>query len=149
MLKEILVEIFERDLNQLKNEINLYSNESRLWIVKEEISNSAGNLCLHLIGNLNHYIGALLGNSGYVRDRDSEFSTKYITRADLISKIEKTVDAVKESLNNLSSENFDNDFPEMLRGKTVKTDFMLTHLLTHFSYHLGQINYHRRLTQNN
>ena len=74
MLKEALIEIYERDLNKLRNEIELYSDENKLWIIKSEINNSAGNLCLHLIGNLNHFIGATLGNSDYKRDRNSEFS---------------------------------------------------------------------------
>ncbi len=145
MLKETLLKIFERDLNQLKDEINLYSNESKLWIVREEISNSAGNLCLHLTGNLNHFIGTLLGNSDYMRDRNGEFSTKYVTRAELTNQIEKTIEIVKNTLDKLPSEDFEKDFPEIFRGDTVKTDFMLVHLLTHFNYHLGQINYHRRL----
>ncbi len=145
MLKEALIEIFERDLNKLKDEINLYSDESRLWIVKAEISNSAGNLCQHLLGNLNHFVGALLGNSGYERDRDSEFISKNATRAELTANIEKTIGVVKNSLNQLSNDDFEKNFPVAKHEKVGKTDFMLLHLLAHFNYHLGQINYHRRL----
>lgn len=145
MLKESLLEIFERDLNKLKNEIGLYKDENSLWIVKKEISNSAGNLCLHLIGNLNHFIGAILGKTGYVRNRDNEFSAKNISSKELISEIENTIDVIINTLNKLSAEDFEKDFPVQKHDKTVKTDFMLLHLLTHFNYHLGQINYHRRL----
>ena len=145
MLKQALVEIFERDLNKLKDEINLYGDENKLWIVKEEISNSAGNLCLHLIGNTNHFIGTTLGKTDYFRDRDGEFASKHISRRDLIADIEKTIKTVKAALNNLKDEDFDGNFPVEKHGKIVKTDFMLLHLLTHFNYHLGQINYHRRL----
>lgn len=145
MLQESLLEIFERDLNKLKDEINLYRDENSLWIVKKEISNSAGNLCLHLIGNLNHFIGATLGNTGYVRNRENEFAAKNILRKDLISEIEKTIEVVFNTLNKLSAEDFEKDFPVQKHDKIVKTDFMLLHLLTHFNYHLGQINYHRRL----
>ncbi|HMN47497.1 MAG TPA: DUF1572 family protein [Ignavibacteriaceae bacterium] len=145
MLQESLLEIFERDLNKLKDEISLYRDENSLWIVKKEISNSAGNLCLHLIGNLNHFIGATLGNTGYVRNRDNEFVAKNILRKDLISEIEKTIEVVFNTLNKLSAEDFEKDFPVQKHDKIVKTDFMLLHLLTHFNYHLGQINYHRRL----
>jgi len=148
MLKEALVEIFERDLNKLKDEINLYSDENKLWIVKEEISNSAGNLCLHLIGNMNHFIGTTLGKTDYVRNRDGEFASKDISRRELIADIEKTIEVVKAALSNLKDENFDEKFPVAKHGKIVKIDFMLLHLLTHFNYHLGQINYHRRLLQN-
>ena len=145
MLKKALVEIFERDLNKLKSEINLYVSEEELWTVRNEINNSAGNLCLHLIGNLNYFVGTTLGETGYDRDRDSEFTAKKVSRLDLINGIEKTIDVVKNTLNRLPDENFDINFPVEKHGETVKTDFMLLHLLTHFSYHLGQINYHRRL----
>jgi uncharacterized damage-inducible protein DinB len=145
MLKESLLEIFERDLNKLKNEISLYKDENSLWIVKKEISNSAENLCLHLIGNLNHFIGAILGKTGYVRNRDNEFSAKNISSKELISEIENTIDVIINTLNKLSAEDFEKDFPVQKHDKIVKTDFMLLHLLTHFNYHLGQINYHRRL----
>jgi len=145
MLKKALVEIFERDLNQLKDEINLYGDEGELWTVRNETNNSAGNLCLHLIGNLNHFVGTMLGETGYARDRDSEFSAKNVSRQDLINGIEKTIDVVKNTLNRLPDENFDMNFPVEKHGETVKTDFMLLHLLTHFNYHLGQTNYHRRL----
>lgn len=145
MLKDALLEIFERDLNKLKDEINLYHDENKLWIVKEEISNSAGNLCLHLIGNLNHFIGATLGKTNYIRDRESEFDSKNISRREIIAEIEKTIEVVKNKINNLKDEDFGGNFPVEKHGKTVKTDYMLLHLLTHLNYHLGQINYHRRL----
>lgn len=145
MLKESLLQIFERDLNKLKDEISFYKDEKSLWIVKNEISNSAGNLCLHLVGNLNHFIGTVLGNTGYVRNRENEFAAKNISREELVIEIEKTILVVTKTLNNLSSEDFEKDFPVQKHGEIVKTDFMLLHLLTHFNYHLGQINYHRRL----
>lgn len=148
MLKESLLELYERELKQLIGEIELYENEDSLWIIDKSISNSGGNLCLHLIGNLNHFIGATLGDSGYVRNRDAEFSSKNIVRADLVGEIENTINVIKATLNKLSDEDFSKDFPIEMFGKTFKTDFMLLHLLTHLNYHLGQINYHRRLFQN-
>src|SRR3982751_1188002 len=111
MLKDALVEIFERDLNKLKNEINLYSDEKALWAVKEEISNSAGNLCLHLIGNLNHFVGAILGKTGYVRDRDKEFSTQDVSRKELLMALEKTKHLVTNTLTKLSSDQYNSLFP--------------------------------------
>ncbi len=145
MLKESLIEIFERDLNKLKDEISLYKDERSLWIVKKEISNSAGNLCLHLIGNLNLFVGAELGHTGYTRNRENEFAAKNMSAKVLINYIENTIEIVKHTLENLSAEDLEKDFPQQKHGKMVKTDFMLLHLLTHFNYHLGQINYHRRL----
>jgi hypothetical protein len=145
MLKDSFVEIFERDLNKLKDEINLYKSDEDLWTVKGEISNSGGNLCLHLLGNLNHFIGAVLGQSGYVRERDLEFSSKGVSRETLKEQIAKTIEVVKTSLDKLSTEDFNKNFPIEKRGEIIRMDFMLLHLFGHFSYHLGQINYHRRL----
>ena len=145
MVIESLLEIFERDLNKLKDEISLYKDEKSLWIVKKEISNSAGNLCLHLIGNLNHFVGAELGQTGYIRNRENEFAAKNTSAKVLINYIENTIEIVKHTLENLSEEDLAKDFPQQKVGKVVKTDFMLLHLITHFNYHLGQINYHRRL----
>ena len=145
MLKETLIELFERDLNKLITEINLYKDEDNLWLVKTGISNSAGNLTLHLIGNLSHFIGATLGHTGYVRYREDEFKLKNIPRADLVTNIGNCILIVKNTLTKLSPEDFEKDFPVEVFGKALKTDFMLLHLATHLSYHLGQINYHRRL----
>jgi uncharacterized damage-inducible protein DinB len=146
MLKEALLEIFEREMDKLAAEISSYADESYLWTKRGGISNSAGNLCLHLLGNLNHFIGATLGENGYVRNRDSEFSSKNVSRQELLASIEKTKTVVLETLNKLPDERFHENFPVEKHDKTVKTDFMLLHLLAHFNYHLGQINYHRRLT---
>lgn len=145
MLKNSLIELFERDLQKLKTEIDLYKNEDNLWVVKEGISNSAGNLCLHLIGNLNHFIGATQGNTGYVRHRDDEFSLKNIPRQDLIMNIENCILIVKSTLLKLTDDDFVKEFPLEKHGTIVSTIDMLLHLFGHLSYHLGQINYLRRL----
>ena len=145
MLSQTLSEIYERDLLKLKEEINLYKNETDLWLVKNEISNSAGNLCLHLIGNLKHFIGATLGNTGYVRTRDLEFSSKNIPRKKILSDIDETILIVKNTLGKLSATDLEKDFPLQVFNKVFSTQHMLLHLLTHLSYHLGQVNYHRRL----
>ena len=145
MLKETLSGIFERDLNRLLTEINLYKDEDNLWLVKEGISNSAGNLCLHLLGNLNHFIGATLGHTGYVRYRDDEFSLKNILRQDLVINIKNCILIVKDTLKDLPEEELEKDFPLEVLGKKDSTEFILVHLATHLTYHLGQINYHRRL----
>jgi len=149
MLAQYIAEIFERDLNKLSEEINQYKNESDLWKTAGEISNSAGNLCLHLIGNLNHFIGAGLGKTNYIRDRDAEFSSKNIPREELTKNIQSTIEVVRNALQTVMPEDFEKDFPIQMQDKTVKTGFMILHLLTHLSYHLRQINYHRRLLASN
>lgn len=142
---QTLKPIFVRDLQKLKTEIESYQHEKNIWLIKDNISNSAGNLCLHLMGNLNHFIGATLGNSGYVRNRDLEFSTKDVPQAELISKIEDTIKAVEAGLDQVSEDQLKNDYPLIVFGEKTSVEFMLLHLITHLSYHLGQINYHRRL----
>lgn len=145
MFKQSLIEFFERDLIKLKEEINLYKDERTLWIINEGISNCAGNLCLHLIGNLNHFIGATLGKTGFVRNRDAEFELKNIPRQVLLDEIDYTLKVVLNTLNKLSDTDFEKKFPLEKHGKEVTTENMLIHLFGHFDYHLGQINYHRRL----
>jgi hypothetical protein len=145
MLTETLIQIFERDLGKLKEEISAYPDESKLWKVQQGISNSAGNLCLHLVGNLNHFIGATLGGTGYVRNRDSEFAVKDVPRNELLSEIDKTKEVVISTLKKLSDEELNKPFPFKVQDAVKTTGFFLTNLAAHLDYHLGQINYHRRL----
>lgn len=145
MIIQTLKTLFERDLQKLKTEINLYKDEDNLWIVQAEITNSAGNLCLHLLGNLNHFIGAALGNSGYVRHREDEFNLKNILRQDLLTNIDNCILIVNNTFSKLTAEDLVKDFPIEHQGKITGTLQMLLHLYGHLSYHLGQINYHRRL----
>ena len=145
MLIETLKSLFNRDLNKLKVEIKLYENENQLWVTDKNISNAAGNLCLHLIGNLNTYIGAQIGKTGYIRNRPLEFSLKDIPKSELIKKIEDTIVVVNNALDILTEEDLNKIYPEIVFDKEMTTGFFLVHLATHLAYHLGQINYHRRL----
>lgn len=145
MITETLEAIFTRDLNRLKMEIELYKTEKSIWIVDKEISNSAGNLCLHLIGNLNAFIGATLGKSDYIRNRELEFSLKDISKSELIRKIDETILVVNNSIRNLKNQDLEAEYPIIVFKETMSIEFFLVHLATHLNYHLGQINYHRRL----
>jgi uncharacterized damage-inducible protein DinB len=140
-----LSKMFSRDLELLKKEINAYENEQLLWVTKKEINNSAGNLCLHLIGNLNHFIGATLGGSGYIRQRENEFSDKNILVQEMSNQINATILIIKDTLPKLSEEDLNANYPLEVFGTPMTTEFFLIHLTTHLSYHLGQITYHRRL----
>lgn len=142
---EYIQSLFTRDLNKLKTEIESYQNEETIWKTDKNISNSAGNLCLHLVGNLNNYIGAELGNSGYVRNRELEFSLKDVPRTELIQQIESTIEIVNSSLGRLSTEDLQKEYPSKPLGYEMTTGYFLIHLFGHLGYHLGQINYHRRL----
>ncbi len=145
MLTETLVTLFTRDLNKLKSEIMLNNNEQHIWLVQENITNSAGNLTLHLVGNINHFIGKVLGNVNYERQRDLEFSLKDVPRNELIEKIDGTIAIVTNVLPSLNDEQINSDYPLIVFKEKMSTEYFLIHLATHLGYHLGQINYHRRL----
>ena len=145
MITESLRSLFNRDLNKLKTEIEAYQKEENLWKIDKNIANSAGNLTLHLVGNINHFIGAQLGNTGYVRHRELEFSLKDVPRAELIEKVEATIAMIDSVLLQLSEEDLKKEYPLVVFESKMTTDYFLIHLVAHLDYHLGQINYHRRL----
>ncbi len=145
MITESLRSLYNRDLNKLKTEIEAYQNEENLWKTDKNISNSAGNLCLHLVGNLNHFIGTHIGNTDYVRHRELEFSLKDIPKAELIEKVEATAIMIDKVLSQLSEEDLKKEYPLVVFEDKMTTDYFLIHLIAHLDYHLGQINYHRRL----
>lgn len=146
MLQETLRKLFARDLNKLKAEIAQYPDEPSVWVIDGHIANSAGNLCLHLIGNLNTYIGAELGGTGYIRHRDLEFSLKDVPSEQLIRQINDTISIVDTTLSQLSDDQLAAEYPQIvLNEQRTSTEYFLIHLSTHLAYHLGQVNYHRRL----
>ena len=140
--------IIERDLIVLEKELTFYSSEDLIWAVRGDIKNSAGNLSLHLCGNLQHYIGAVLGNSGYTRNRDNEFAAHGMPRIELLNEIGKTKNSVALALCSLQQNVLSMPFPEEVFKVPMTTEYFLIHLTSHLGYHLGQINYHRRMIQN-
>lgn len=145
MLQDALIQFFERDLTKLIKELEAYKTESNMWLLTDNITNCAGNLALHIVGNLNAFIGAEIGNTGYIRQRDMEFSLKDIPRSEIIRKIEDTNVMIKKTLSTINKEDLQKEYPKVIFKKPMATDFFLIHLSTHLTYHLGQINYHRRL----
>ena len=145
MLKEILIDLYERDLNKLKAEIERYTDEADLWKKPGNVPNSAGNLCLHLNGNLQHFFGAILSDSGYVRDRDAEFSSTGVSREQMLADIDITLDVVRATLADLADDDLAATYPIEVFGKPMTTGWFITHLATHLTWHLGQINYHRQM----
>jgi uncharacterized damage-inducible protein DinB len=142
---QTLKALYERELTQLRTEISLYQQESNLWRIEKGIANSAGNLCLHLVGNLNTYIGREIGETGYIRNREAEFSAKNVPRAELIVKINDTLRVVDSSLDKVSDADLQKQYPLLVFDHITSMEYMLIHLATHLTYHLGQVNYHRRL----
>ena len=144
-MKEILITLFEKDLNILIREVDSYSEESDLWKTAPGITNSAGNLALHLVGNLQHFIGAVSGDTGYVRNREAEFSDRNVPKAKILQDIQETIAVVSATLTKLNDEQLNDIYPIEVFGKPMTTLHFLVHLEGHLNYHLGQVNYHRRL----
>jgi uncharacterized damage-inducible protein DinB len=144
-MKNVILEMLERDVRKVIDELMLYKDEESIWRITERINNSAGNLCLHLAGNLNHFIGAVLGGTGYIRNRDSEFTLKGVSREEIVATLESTIQVIRETFDKLDDADLEKTFPLEKHGKEATTGYMLLHLLTHLNYHLGQINYHRRM----
>ncbi|MEQ9467533.1 MAG: DinB superfamily protein [Ekhidna sp.] len=143
MIKE-LEKLFVRDLEKLRGELDQYPNEETLWKVVDGISNSGGNLVMHLCGNLQHFIGAVLHDTGYVRQRDFEFNGR-MDLNQLNEEIGKTIEVIRSYFKDADSETFDGDYPLEVFGYPMSIGYFLIHLQGHLNYHLGQINYHRRI----
>jgi hypothetical protein len=133
MLNQVLKTIFNRDLTKLRTEIASYKQEANLWKIEKDIANPAGNLCLHLVGNL------------YIRNRDLEFSARDIPKEELLRKIDETIKVVERVLDTLTPDQLKEEYPQLVLAEKTTTEFFLVHLATHLTYHLGQVNYHRRL----
>lgn len=145
MLTETLKLLFVRDLKKLSSEIEAYKKEENIWRTGQNINNSTGNLCLHIIGNLNWFIGAQLGKTGYIRQRELEFSSNSIPRSDLLIEIDKTRSMLNNSLDKITNDQLKAEYPILVFEQKTSTYYFLVHLTTHLAYHLGQINYHRQL----
>ncbi len=137
--------LYTRDLEKLATEIAAYNDVKNLWITDGKITNSAGNLCLHIVGNLNTFIGHGIGKTGYIRHRDGEFGDKDIPRAQMISDIHELKGIVDRALSNLTEADLTKKFPIKIWKNQTGMMYTLMHLHSHLNYHLGQINYHRRL----
>jgi len=143
-MKNELLTAFEEDLAKLTEELESFADYKLLWTALPGVPNSPGNLILHLMGNLNHYIGAKLGNSGYVRDRPLEFSSGPVPRSEMLRRLEDTRAVVLNAITGLSNEDLLADYSAD-EGDDIRTvGAELVRILKHLNYHLGQINYHRR-----
>ncbi len=140
-----LTTIMARELRALAREVQAYPDDASVWRTFPGIANSAGTLVLHLVGNIQHYVGARLGGSRYVRDRQAEFARREVPRRELLAEIDRAIAAVEDTLPKVSEKTMAADFPEPIGGKTVRTGEFLLHLAVHLGWHLGQLDYHRRL----
>jgi hypothetical protein len=134
-----------RELRALKREIEAYPTEESLWLQPSGIANSAGTLVLHLTGNLQYFIGTQLGSTGYVRHREAEFASRNVSREDLLRGIDETIAVVEAVLPAIGEDRMGETYPVEVAGVRIRTDDFLVHLCAHLAYHLGQVDYHRRL----
>lgn len=144
-LAQSVTAVLVRDLRSLARELDAYPGDTELWRTAPGVTNSGGTLALHLVGNIQHFIGTVLGRSGYVRNRDAEFSRRDVPRHEIKEEVERAIAAVATGLARLTAADLERDYPLPILGKMVTTGDFLLHLATHFTYHLGQVDYHRRL----
>lgn len=146
MIAQTFIELYTSKIENLKKEISLYPSDEAVWETAPGIINSGGTLCLHLIGNIKHFIGAVLGSSGYIRDRDKEFSERNVLRQKLIQELDEAILIINQTFHDKDDAYFMQEYPtqKFLQNKDI--NFALVFFLTHFDYHLGQVNYLRRIT---
>ena len=140
-----LSRVLVRDLRTLAAELDAYPDDTSVWACPPGIPNSAGTLVLHLAGNLRHFIGARLGGSGYVRDRAAEFAERALTRTELRARVDTAAREVRDALARLDPHRMAEEYPDPIGGTRLPTGRFLLHLVAHTGYHLGQIDYHRRV----
>lgn len=136
--------VLMRDLDSLSDQLNAYTDEADIWRTVPGIANSAGTLALHLAGNIQHFIGAQLGETGYVRDRDAEFGRRDLPRRELLEQIDAARTALETGLSQLEAGALDSPYPLELAGTRAATGQFIVHLVAHLAYHLGQVDYLRR-----
>lgn len=144
MLSKTLSAFYERDIRKLIEEVNLFKKEENLWKTRGSIKNSSGNIVLHIIGGTNYLFGTILAKTGYVRNRDLEFTNKGVKREYLVTQLEALIPLVTETLNALGQEGMEAEYPIPFDDMKRPNSYVLTQLALHLNYHLGQVNYLRR-----
>lgn len=144
-MEEELEFIFNRDLDRLKSELNLFPSEESIWEIKPGVANSAGNLILHIVGNMRHYLGMEMAGIAYQRDREQEFNAKNVSREELLALIEKAKEAVNKTLKTMQPGFLEEKSHKHMLPDSTSNRLFFLHLIGHLSYHLGQINYLRRI----
>jgi len=145
LMKEWITNVITRELKALRREIESYPSDEDLWEIPAGIANPGGNLALHLAGNLQYFVGNVLGKNGYERNRDAEFGSRDIPRAELLREIDNAIAAVEIGMGTITEADLAKPYPEKVGGVSSSTGAFLAHFATHLAYHLGQVDYHRRI----
>ena len=147
MLSNVLADFYERDIRKLIDEISLFNNEENLWRTEGSVKNSSGNLALHIIGGLNYLIGTTLAHTGYVRDREQEFISKGVQRKVLVMQLEALILMINKTVKALTPEDMEAEYPIFFDKPKTSVSYVLVQVLLHLNYHLGQVNYLRRVLE--
>jgi hypothetical protein len=139
-------QLLTRELEGFKREIQLFPDDESVWRTAPGVTNSAGNLALHVAGGLEYLVGSVLGGTGYVRNRDAEFGRRSGTRAELVEALDHAIVVVRDVLPRLPQDRLAADYPEPVLGVRFRTGLFLMHLCAHAALHLGQAGYLRRVT---
>ena len=134
-----------RELESFIKEIEAFPDDASVWALAPGVTNSAGTLALHVCGNLRHFIGAVLTNSGYVRNREREFSHRGSSRSEVVAELRAAIEAMSQAFPKVTAAQLDTDYPQPPGGHTINTERFLVHLVAHLAFHLGQAGYLRRI----
>ena len=140
----VLRALLLRELRALRASVDAYPDDAAVWATAPGITNTGGTIVLHVCGNLQHFIGAVLGHSEYLRDRDAEFNRRDVARSELVAEIDAAMRAVDRTLSRGDDGMLEREYPQEVSGRVVSTGVFLAHLVSHTAYHLGQLDYHRR-----
>lgn len=149
MLIPVVQATLRRELGAVQRSVASYPDDASLWVLPNGVPNAGGTIVLHLAGNLQHFVGAMLGGTGFVRDRAAEFARRDGSRAELLGELAKTIAVVDRTLPTLSEESLSQPYPDKVGGEVLPIGVVLVHLATHLAYHLGQLDYHRRMVTGN
>lgn len=144
-MRDSIARVMIRELKALRREVEAYASDAHLWRTVPGIANPGGNLAMHLAGNIQYFVGAVLGGTGYVRHRDAEFAARDVPRRELLNEIDNAIAAVERTMARLSDADLAQPYPESVGGVTTTTGAFLAHFAMHLAYHLGQVDYHRRI----
>ena len=139
-----MAELFRRDLTRLEQELQA-APEEELWKTLPGASNSIGNLALHLEGNLREFIGRQLGKVAYQRQRPAEFASRDLAKDELMRRLGGVRELIPAILTDLAPEAWDATYPQNVYGRALSTQQFLIALYGHLNYHMGQIDYLRRI----
>ena len=145
MLRDGVRAVILRELRALDREIAAYPDDGSVWQTRAGVANSAGTLALHMAGNLRHFIGATLTDNGYVRDRAAEFGTRDLSRSELRAVVASAISELEIAFEKVTDDHLAAEYPIAVADRRLNTGQFLMHLAVHLGYHLGQLDYHRRL----